>query len=45
MQNHSHLTVDHFFDPSSKEFVENTNDTLAKLREYPIGRYEAGQAG
>ena len=41
MQDYSNLTVDHFFNPSSKEFVENPNDTLAKLMEYPIGRYEA----
>ncbi|NDH49496.1 MAG: hypothetical protein EBY41_02905 [Proteobacteria bacterium] len=35
MQDYSNLTVDHFFNPSSKEFVENPNDTLAKLMEYP----------
>ncbi|MEK9649345.1 MAG: cytochrome P450 [Gammaproteobacteria bacterium] len=41
MQEYLNITVDHFFNPSSKDFVENPDSTLAKLMEYPIGRYEA----
>ena len=38
-------TVDHFFNPSSKEFIHDPVPTLEKLcAEYPISRFDAWQA-
>jgi hypothetical protein len=38
-------TVDHFFNPSSKEFIHDPVPTLEKLSaEFPISRFDAWQA-
>ena len=38
-------TVDHFFNPASKEFIDNPVPTLEKLSsEYPISRFDAWQS-
>jgi cytochrome P450 len=38
-------TVDHFFNPASKEFIHDPVPTLEKLsNEYPISRFDAWQA-
>ena len=38
-------TVDHFFNPASKEFIDNPVPTLKKLSsEYPISRFDAWQS-
>ena len=38
-------TVDHFFNPSSKDFIHDPVPTLEKLcAEYPISRFDAWQA-
>ena len=38
-------TVDHFFNPSSKDFIHDPVPTLEKLcTEYPISRFDAWQA-
>ena len=45
MSNHADISVDHFFDPSSKEFIHDPTPTLEKLTlEFPIARFEAWQA-
>ncbi|MBT3851947.1 MAG: cytochrome P450 [Gammaproteobacteria bacterium] len=45
MSNHADISVDHFFDPSSKEFIHDPTPTLEKLSlEFPIARFEAWQA-
>ena len=42
MADHSSISVDHFFDPSSKDFIHNPVPTLKKLSaEFPIARFEA----
>ena len=38
-------TVDHFFNPSSKDFIHDPIPTLKKLSsEYPISRFDQWQA-
>ena len=38
-------TVDHFFNPASREFIDNPVPTLEKLSsEYPISRFDAWQS-
>ena len=38
-------TVDHFFNPSSKEFIHDPVPTLEKLcNDYPVSRFDAWQA-
>ena len=38
-------TVDHFFNPTSKEFIHDPVPTLEKLcAEYPVSRFDAWQA-
>ena len=38
-------TVDHFFNPASKEFIHDPVPTLEKLSaEHPISRFDAWQA-
>tara|TARA_B100000029_G_scaffold227254_1_gene225077 strand:- start:23886 stop:25121 length:1236 start_codon:yes stop_codon:yes gene_type:complete len=45
MNDNQILSVDHFFDPGSKEFIDNPKPTLQKLlTEYPIGRYNSWAA-
>lgn len=45
MNNQSDISVDHFFDPSSKEFIHDPTPTLERLSlEFPIARFEAWQA-
>ena len=45
MSEQSNFSVDHFFDPSSKDFIHDPVPTLERLSaEYPIARFEAWQA-
>ena len=45
MSNQLDISVDHFFNPSSKEFIHDPTPTLEKLsHEFPIARFEAWQA-
>ena len=45
MINTDELTVDHFFDPSSKNFIDDPKPTIEKLvKEYPIARFNAWSA-
>ena len=45
MLNLEELTVDHFFDPSSKNFIDDPKPTIKKLvNEYPIARFNAWSA-
>ncbi|MDB9996066.1 cytochrome P450 [Gammaproteobacteria bacterium] len=45
MSEHSNISVDHFFDPSSKDFIHDPVPTLERLSaEFPIARFEAWQA-
>ena len=45
MSNQTNISVDHFFDPSSKDFIHDPAPTLEKLSaEFPIARFEAWQA-
>ena len=45
MSNQSDISVDHFFDPSSKDFIHDPAPTLEKLSaEFPIARFGAWQA-
>jgi hypothetical protein len=38
-------TVDHFFDPSSKNFIDDPKPTIEKLvKEFPIARFNAWSA-
>ena len=45
MSEQSNISVDHFFDPSSKDFIHDPVPTLERLSaEFPIARFEAWQA-
>ena len=45
MINTDELTVDHFFDPSSKNFIDDPKPTIEKLvKEFPIARFNAWSA-
>jgi cytochrome P450 len=45
MTEKSNISVDHFFDPSSKDFIHDPVPTLERLSaEFPIARFEAWQA-
>ena len=45
MINTDELTVDHFFDPSSKNFIDDPKPIIEKLvKEYPIARFNAWSA-
>ena len=45
MNNLEAIKVDHFFNPSSKDFIHNPIPTLEKLsEEFPIARFDAWQA-
>jgi cytochrome P450 len=45
MSKQTNISVDHFFDPSSKDFIHDPAPTLEKLSaEFPIARFEAWQA-
>ena len=45
MSEQSNISVDHFFDPSSKDFIHDPVPTLEKLSaEFPIARFDAWQA-
>ena len=45
MSKQTKISVDHFFDPSSKDFIHDPAPTLEKLSaEFPIARFEAWQA-
>ena len=42
MTEQSNISVDHFFDPSSKDFIHDPVPTLERLSaEFPIARFEA----
>ena len=45
MSEQSNISVDHFFDPSSKDFIHDPVPTLRRLSaDFPIARFEAWQA-
>ena len=45
MSEQSSISVDHFFDPSSKDFIHDPVPTLRRLSaDFPIARFEAWQA-
>jgi cytochrome P450 len=45
MSDQSNISVDHFFDPSSTDFIHDPVPTLKRLSaEFPIARFEAWQA-
>ena len=45
MSEQSNISVDHFLDPSSKDFIHDPVPTLERLSaEFPIARFEAWQA-